>query len=480
MSLRLHDSATREVRDFEPLTEGRVGVYVCGLTVQGEPHVGHVRSAVAFDVLRRWLLASGYAVDFVRNVTDIDDKILAKAAAAGMHWYELAYAMTRVLDGVYDDLNVLPPTYVPLATGHVPEMVELIGELVEKGHAYPAPDGSGDVYFDVRSWPEYGGLTGQRTEDMEAAADADPRGKRDPRDFALWKGRQPGSGEPESASWASPWGRGRPGWHIECSAMAGKYLGPAFDIHGGGVDLRFPHHENEQAQSRAAGRPFASYWLHNAWITTAGEKMSKSLGNSLLVPEVLRRVRGIELRYYMVGAHYRSTVEFSFEALDEAAAGFRRIEGFLARAVDVVGEVPAPGVACAEFVNAMDDDLGTPAAVGAVFDVVREGNKLLAGGDSPALRGVVASVRAMLDVLGVDPYDPAWGAARGGDDARAGRLTEAVDVLVRGLLEQRGEARTAKDFGTADAIRDRIAAAGVEVTDTPSGPAWSLARPDKD
>ena len=333
VSFRLYDTATREVRDFVPLEEGKAGIYVCGLTVQSEPHVGHVRSAVNFDVLRRWLTASGYDVQFIRNVTDIDDKILIKAAEQGRHWYNLAYSMKRELDRAYEALNVLPPTYEPGATGHVPEMLELIGELITRGHAYAAEDGSGDVYFDVRSWPSYGELTHQRIDDMEAAQDADPRGKRDPRDFALWKGWKKES-EPETAAWPSPWGPGRPGWHIECSAMAEKYLGPAFDIHGGGVDLRFPHHENEQAQSRAAGHPFASYWMHNAWITTAGEKMSKSLGNSLLIPNVLERVRGIELRYYMVAAHYRSHVEFSYEALDEAATAFRRIEGYVDRATD--------------------------------------------------------------------------------------------------------------------------------------------------
>jgi cysteinyl-tRNA synthetase len=376
--------------------------------------------------------------------------------------------MHRELDAAYASLNVARPTYEPLATGHIPEIIALIEELIAKGHAYAAEDGSADVYFDVRSWPTYGELSGQKVDDMEAAADADPRGKRDPRDFALWKGRK--VSEPETASWPSPWGLGRPGWHIECSAMAGKYLGPAFDFHGGGIDLRFPHHENEQAQSRAAGRPFASYWLHNAWITTAGEKMSKSLGNSLVIPEVLKKVRGIELRYYLVAAHYRSHVEFSFEALDEAAAGFQRIEGFLERAASVLGEVPADGVACADFVNAMDDDLGTPAAVAALHEVVREGNKLIADGDSPALRGVAASVRAMLDILGLDPADPAWGPASGDDE----KLTGALDVLVRGVLAERAEARAAKDWARADAMRDRLKDAGIEIEDTPEGPKWSV------
>ena len=374
--IRLYDSASREVRPLRPLVEGAVGMYVCGLTVQSEPHVGHVRSAVNFDVLRRWLELRGHRVTFIRNVTDIDDKILVKSREQGREWFDLAYDMHRRLSAAYDALRVLPPTYEPLATGHVPEMVELIEQLIERGHAYAADDGSGDVYFDVATWPAYGELSGQRVDDMEPAEDADPRGKRDPRDFALWKGRKPE--EPETASWPTPWGRGRPGWHIECSAMASKYLGRAFDIHGGGVDLRFPHHENEQAQSRAAGQDFASLWMHNAWITTAGEKMSKSLGNSLTVPAVLERVRPIELRYYIVSAHYRSTVEFSFEALEESATSLRRIEHFLDRAPAVSEPVTLAG--CADFEAAMDDDLNTSAAVAAIHEVVREGNKLLTAG----------------------------------------------------------------------------------------------------
>jgi cysteinyl-tRNA synthetase len=470
VTLRLHDTATRETRDFVPLRAGHVGIYLCGLTVQSEPHVGHVRSAVNFDVLRRWLLARGYDVTLIRNITDIDDKILLKAAEQGRPWYNLAYAMRRELDAAYDALHVDPPTYEPAATAHVPEMIELIDRLITSGHAYAAEDGSGDVYFDVRSWPDYGRLTHQRIDDMEAAQDADPRGKRDPRDFALWKGWKQES-EPETAAWPSPWGRGRPGWHIECSAMALKYLGGDFDIHGGGVDLRFPHHENEQAQSRAAGFGFASYWMHNAWITTSGEKMSKSLGNSLVVPAVLERVRAIDLRFYIVAAHYRSHVEFSFEALDEAAAGFARIEHFLARAAAVLGTVEL-GTWCADFEQAMDDDLGTPAAVAAIYDVVREGNKLLADGDSPALRGAASSVRAMLAVLGLDPFDPHW--SSGGSSQTEAKLTTAVDALVAALLEQRATARAEKDFAAADAIRDRLKAAGIELTDTPQGPTWSL------
>ncbi|MDN5745799.1 MAG: cysteine--tRNA ligase [Nocardioidaceae bacterium] len=482
MTIRLHDTATREVRDFVPLVEGQASIYVCGLTVQSEPHVGHVRSGVNFDVLQRWLSMRGYQVTFIRNVTDIDDKILTKAAEQDRPWYNLAFAMKRELDQAYAALNVRPPTYEPAATGHIPEMVVLIEELIARGHAYPAADETGDVYFDVRSWTAYGELTRQGIEDMESATDADPRGKRDPRDFALWKGRK--ESEPDTAAWPSPWGLGRPGWHIECSAMAGKYLGDAFDIHGGGVDLRFPHHENEQAQSRAAGRGFASYWMHNAWITTAGEKMSKSLGNTLSIPAILERYRGAELRFYIVAAHYRSHVEFSFEALDEAAAGYRRIESFLQRVVGSSGsghdgsderdELGGSGTSVGQFpeafVAAMDEDLGTPAAVAVLYEAVREGNRLLAAGGDAAAQA--AQVAAMLDVLGLHPDDPAW--AGSGSSDQEERLRAAVDTLVAGLLEERADAREGKDWARADALRDRIKAAGIEITDTADGPTWTV------
>jgi cysteinyl-tRNA synthetase len=454
----LYDSATRELRDFIPREEGRASLYVCGLTVQSEPHIGHVRSGVNFDVLQRWLRHRGYEVTFIRNITDIDDKILTKAAEQGRPWYNLAYVMHRELDAAYSSLNVAPPLYEPAATGHVPEMIDLISELIGNGHAYVAADGSGDVYFAVRSWPTYGELSGQRVEDMEPARDSDPRGKRDPHDFALWKGWKKET-EPLTAAWRSPWGPGRPGWHTECAAMAGKYLGPAFDIHGGGIDLRFPHHENEQAQARAVGRPFAAYWLHNAWITTEGAKMSKSLDNSLVVSDVLKRYRGIELRYYLLAAHYRSHVEFSFDALAEAAQAFERVERFLKRSPGVdAGEVPAA------FADAMDNDLATPEAIAVLHDTVRAGHRA----DDPTPH--LAAVRAMVGVLGLDPMDAAWPpSAR--DDAR---LTAAVDVLVRGLLEERTAARADMDWAHADAIRDRLTAAGVEVEDTPEGPSWAV------
>jgi cysteinyl-tRNA synthetase len=477
VSLRLYDTATRSVRDFVPLVEGKVGIYHCGLTVQGAPHIGHIRKEVVFDVLRRWLERSGLEVSIVANVTDIDDKILVKADEAGTDWFALAYANERALHAAYDVLGCVPPTYEPRATGHITEMVELMSELVALGHAYPADDGSGDVYFDVRSWPDYGRLSNQRIDDMAAAEDADPRGKRDPRDFALWKGHK--KGEPETASWPTPWGRGRPGWHLECSAMVGKYLGPEFDIHGGGLDLRFPHHENELAQSTAAGRPFARFWMHNAMLNLGGSKMSKSVGNTMLVSEVVKRVRPIELRYYLVASHYRSIVEFSFEALEEAAAGFRRIEGFVRRAAEVLGESEPGGAAasggmlCAEFVEAMDDDLGVPAALAALQGVLREGNKRIADGPSDELRGSWLSVRAMLDVLGLDPFSPTWttrAAAGPSSD-----LHRVVDALVQVALRERTEARARKDWAAADRVRDALTSAGVVVEDTPSGPRWTLA-----
>ena len=474
MSFRLYDTATRAVRYFEPLVEGEVGIYHCGLTVQGPPHIGHIRKEVVFDVLRRWLERSGVQVTVVGNVTDIDDKILARSAEAGVPWWALAYANERALGVAYDVLGCLPPTYEPRATGHVPEMVELMEQLVAAGHAYPAEDGSGDVYFDVRSWPAYGELSNQNIEDMAAAADADPRGKRDPRDFALWKGHK--EGEPRSASWPTPFGRGRPGWHLECSAMVGKYLGAEFDIHGGGLDLRFPHHENELAQSRAAGRPFARWWMHNAMLNLGGSKMSKSVGNTMLVTEVVKQVRPVELRYYLVASHYRSVVEFSFEALEEMASAYQRIEGFVRRADEVLGGTgDSTGMVCAEFAEAMDDDLSVPAALAALQAVLREGNKLLVDGPSDALRGTLLSVRSMLDVLGLDPLSPQWDGAGDRTD-----LHQVVDRLVSLALAERAEARVRKDYPAADRVRHSLSAAGVVVEDTPAGPRWTLEEAEPD
>ena len=482
VSFRLYDTATRTVRDFEPVRPGQVSIYHCGLTVQASPHLGHIRKEVVFDVLRRWLEHSGHRVSVIANVTDIDDKILAKSAEAGVEWFAHAYHFERELHDAYAALGCLPPTYEPRATGHIPEMLELIETLIEKGHAYVAEDGSGDVYFDVRSWPEYGSLSGQKVDEMEPAADADPRGKRDPRDFALWKGHK--ITEPETASWPAPWGRGRPGWHIECSAMAGKYLGDEFDIHGGGIDLRFPHHENELAQSTAAGQKFARYWMHNAWVTMAGEKMSKSLGNTALISEVTKEYDPRAVRYFLLAPHYRSTIEFSpgdaatTGSLAEATKAIERIDSFLERAVELVrGSTAEPDPRLlGEFTAAMDDDLGTPQAVAVLFEAIRRGNQTITAADIPATAGILAAVRKMLAVFGLDPDGPEWQSAPGSAGAD---LTGVVDGLVQALLERREAARTAKDWAAADAVRDSLAGLGIRLEDTPSGSKWRLDRPGK-
>ena len=466
MSLTLYDSATRAARPFEPLEPGRVSVYLCGATVQAPPHIGHIRSGIAFDVLRRWLEHSGLEVTFIRNVTDIDDKILANAQNEGVPFWSIAARNERLFSWAYDVLGCLPPSYEPRATGHVPEMLDLVQRLIDLEHAYAA---DGDVYFDVRSWPTYGELSGQRIDEMLPAADSASTAKRDARDFALWKGAKPG--EP---SWQTPWGPGRPGWHLECSAMAARYLGPAFDIHGGGLDLVFPHHENEQAQSRAAGDAFAQLWMHNAWVTTSGEKMSKSLGNSLLVTEVVRRVRPVELRFYLLAPHYRSHIEYSEPALLEAATAYRRIEGFVTRAAEHLGvDAPSGGAVPAAFAEAMDDDLGVPQALAVLYETVRAGNAALADGDRDAVAAAARDVGAMTSVLGLNPADEPWRSSSG---AGAG-LRPVVDRLVEVALAQRQEARARKDFAAADAVRDALKAAGIQLEDSADGTRWTLADP---
>lgn len=461
MSLHLYNTATRSVGEFKPITAGKVGIYLCGATVQAPPHIGHIRSGVNFDILRRWLLASGYEVNFIRNVTDIDDKILQKAIAEKMEWFALAMKYERAFTDAYKTLNVLPPTYEPRATGHITQMVSLMERLIERGHAY-AP-GNGDVYLEVRSLKEYLTLSNQKLDDLQSAEDGGDSHKKDPRDFALWKSAKPG--EP---SWPSPWGPGRPGWHIECSAMAHAYLGETFDIHGGGLDLIFPHHENEIAQSNAAGYGFANRWMHNAWVTTAGEKMSKSLGNTLQIQELTKNVRGIELRWYLGSAHYRSMLEFSHEALEESATGFRRVEGFLLRASEVIGSTPEKKID-KEFTAAMNDDLAVPTALAHISELVKNGNNALSSGDKQAVADAAASVRGALDVLGCDPFDPTFAGQGASHDG-------AMDGLVKLALEQREAARARKDFAAADAIRDQIASLGIVIEDTAQGPRWSIER----
>jgi len=460
MTLNLYDTATREVNEFKPLVAGQVSIYVCGATVQAAPHIGHVRSGVNFDILRRWLLKSGYEVTFIRNVTDIDDKILQKAVIEKMPWWALAMKYERVFTDAYTSLNVLPPTYEPRATGHITQMIELMDQLIETGAAY-AP-GNGDVYLEVRKLKRYLTLSRQNLDDLQPASDADETYKKDVRDFALWKAAKPG--EP---SWPTPWGPGRPGWHLECSAMAHAYLGETFDIHGGGLDLVFPHHENEIAQSEAAGYGFAQRWLHNAWVTQSGEKMSKSLGNSLQVSEILKDVRGIELRWYLGGAHYRSMLEYSPEALQEAAVNFKRIENFLLRATELVGKQPTPRIN-AEFTAAMNDDLAVPAALATISENLRLGNQAITDNDIAAISKNADEIRGALEVLGCDPFDAAFASSSGSD------LTEALDGVIKLALAERASARERKDFAASDAIRDGLAALGITIEDTAQGPRWSI------
>ncbi|AWR22024.1 cysteine--tRNA ligase [Aurantimicrobium photophilum] len=465
MSIRLFDSKEQALRDFSPLTPGRVGMYVCGPTVQSSPHVGHLRSALVYDQLRRWLTHEGYQVTLVRNVTDIDDKVLDNAKAGGVEeWWALAYRMEAEFTAAYDLLGIQRPTYEPRATASIPEMIAIIERLIERGHAYPAADNSGDVYFDTASWSNYGELTNQKPAEMEAAADADPRGKKAPQDFALWKGHK--AGDPESASWKSPWGVGRPGWHIECSAMSTKYLGTSFDIHGGGLDLRFPHHENELAQSAAAGDGFAQYWLHNGLVSVGGQKMSKSLGNSVFAADLLDKAKPVVLRYLLGSAQYRSTLELHDGAIAEAKASFERIEGFLDRVIRDAGQLASADVPAA-FRSAMNDDLNIPAALAVVFELVRSGNSALDSGDVATAASQAAEVVAMLDVLGVNPLDAAWATDSSQGDA-------ALDLLMAELLEARAAARANKDFATADLLRERLAAAGITIEDTPNGAHWSF------
>ena len=462
-SLSLYDTLTRTTSPFTPLKAGEVGIYLCGATVQAPPHIGHVRSGVNFDILRRWLTKSGYNVTFIRNVTDIDDKILHKAVHEEMPWWALAMKYERAFSDAYAALNVLPPTYEPRATGHVTQMIELMQILIERGAAY-AP-GNGDVYLEVRKLKSYLTLSRQNVDDLQSAADADETFKKDPRDFALWKAAK--AGDP---SWPTPWGAGRPGWHLECSAMAHAYLGESFDIHGGGLDLIFPHHENEIAQSEAAGYGFAKRWLHNAWVTASGEKMSKSLGNSLQVQELLKNVRGIELRWYLGSAHYRSMLEFSHEALAESAIAFGRLESFLNRSVEILGALPTPVISDA-FAAAMNDDLAVPQALAGISEALRLGNIAVTAGDKRGITQSANEIRGALEVLGCDPFDPAFATAGAGED-----MTAALDGTIKLALAQREAARVRKDFAAADAIRDGLIALGITIEDSAQGPRWSITR----
>ena len=518
--LNLYDTASHQVSHFVPLKPGEVGMYVCGATVQSSPHIGHIRAAVAFDIVRRWFLKLGYKVTFVRNVTDIDDKILVKAAAAGQRWWARAYYYEREFTEAYNTLGVLPPTVEPRATGHMSDMIDLIQRILDNGHGYVVTDAdgkpTGNVYFDVASWPHYGELTHQKqtSEVDEAAAVADRMGpsvdatgadkynpvdpadaspdKHDPRDFALWKA--PKDTDPEDARWSTPFGVGRPGWHIECSAMSHRYLGDGFDIHGGGLDLRFPHHENEMAQTRAAGYPSAARWMHSAWVTAKGEKMSKSLGTGLSVPSVLAEHSAWVVRYALGSVQYRSMLEWSDQALVEAQAAYDRVSNFIERAGVALGGQPSREEVTAvsaddlpaDFVAAMNDDVNVSGATAAIFTAIRSGNTLLSQladrADSETakaeVREALLAVRAMLDTLGLDPLAEPWvsaGAAGGAADGTAESPEHAaLEALIAEQLNARAEARKAKDFAKADQIRDALTEAGIAIEDGPQGSTWSL------
>ena len=518
--LNLYDTASHQVSHFVPLKPGEVGIYVCGATVQSSPHIGHIRAAVAFDIVRRWFLKLGYKVTFVRNVTDIDDKILDKAAAAGQRWWARAYYYEREFTEAYNTLGVLPPTVEPRATGHMSDMIDLIQRILDNGHGYVVTDAdgkpTGNVYFDVASWPHYGELTHQKqtSEVDEAAAVADRMGpsvdatgadkynpvdpadaspdKHDPRDFALWKA--PKDTDPEDARWSTPFGVGRPGWHIECSAMSHRYLGDGFDIHGGGLDLRFPHHENEMAQTRAAGFPSAARWMHSAWVTAKGEKMSKSLGTGLSVPSVLAKHSAWVVRYALGSVQYRSMLEWSDQALVEAQAAYDRVSNFIERAGVALGGQPSREEVTAvsaddlpaDFVAAMNDDVNVSGATAAIFTAIRSGNTLLSQladrADSETakaeVREALLAVRAMLDTLGLDPLAEPWvsaGAAGGAADGTAESPEHAaLEALIAEQLNARAEARKAKDFAKADQIRDALTEAGIAIEDGPQGSTWSL------
>ena len=464
--LRIYDSAVRKLRNFVPLNPGRVSIYVCGPTVQSAPHIGHLRSALVYDLWRRWLTHRGYAVTLVRNVTDVDDKVLDLATETEP-WWARAYRVETEFARSYAALGVLPPTHEPRTSGHIPQALTLIERLLRRGHAYVASDGSGDVYFDVSSWQAYGTLTRQ-TPDAVVDPDEGPGGaKTDPRDFALWKGAKPS--DPASARWRSPWGTGRPGWHIQCSAMSQHYLGRAFDIHGGGLDLRFPHHENELAQSTAAGEEFAKYWVHNGLVTVGGQKMAKSLDNSLYADELLRRVGPATLRYYLLSAHYRSALDYHQEALAHTEAAVTRIATFQRRArtqlANTASDVPKPPIA---FAAALDDDLNVPAALAVLHDHVRAGNIALDNGDAAAVMSAYESVLAMTEVLGAEP---------GGFTTapRADVQSSTISTLVEVLLANRSHARDAGDFSTADRIRNELASAGIAIQDHTSGTTWTQA-----
>jgi cysteinyl-tRNA synthetase len=460
--LRIYDTLAREKREFVPVTPGQVKMYVCGMTVQNKPHVGHIRASLSGEVMRRYLEHLGYQVTYLYNFTDVDDKIIERAAAQGLAWWQVSERNIEAYLHYADLHNIKPATLYPRATEHIADMLDIIARLVVKGHAYAA---GGDVYFDVRSKPDYGKLSGRRVDEMREGYRIEPgEAKRDPLDFALWKGCKPG--EP---AWDSPWGRGRPGWHIECSAMAMKYLGETFDIHGGGQDLVFPHHENEIAQSEAAtGKPFANFWCENGMVNLGGEKMSKSTGNLFLIEDIAAKVDPEVVRYYLLSTHYRSPIDFTLERLKEGATAYYRLRAPLERAgvwdpspVAGPGEAPggALGGAVAEarrlFAESMDDDFNSAKAIGHLFDLAREVNRALDEGASQEGRLAARALYDLGQVLGLFWKQP---------------VGESWEPEVLALVEAREQARKSRDWKQADEIRGRLLERGVSVEDGPQGP----------
>lgn len=457
MALELFDSKSQELRAFQPLTPGRVKMYVCGPTVQSAPHLGHLRSALVYDVLQRWLSALDYEVTLVRNVTDIDDKVLVNAG--DRDWREFARGVEATFDDAYGNLNIMDPTHKPHATEHIEDMIVLVEKLIKLGHAYQASDGSANVFFDTASWPNYGELTNQKLENMEGEVDAS-FGRKSPNDFSLFKAHKPE--EPATAAWKTPWGLARPGWHIECSAMAKHYLGESFDIHGGGLDLRFPHHENELAQSTAAGDSFANFWLHNALVTINGNKMSKSLGNGVSVEDLTKAGSWGAIRYWLLSAQYRSNLDYSESSIRDAQVALDRITGFLKRTTDTKQVEIDHQYLPAEFAKAMDSDLNVPGALAVIHERVRAGNTAFDSNDQEALKLCVEQIKTMVHVLGLTfAYQEQ-------------NISEELTNQINDLIQQRNAAKVAKDFARADQIRLELEEMGVTLKDMKDMTMWSF------
>ncbi|MGQ9724975.1 MAG: cysteine--tRNA ligase [Tepidimonas sp.] len=454
MTLRIYNSLTRRLDPLVPLEPGHVRMYVCGMTVYDLCHLGHARSMVAFDVVQRWLKVSGYRVTYVRNITDIDDKIIARALKNGETIRSLTDRMIAALHADADALGIERPDHEPRATEFVPQMLDLIGRLLAKGLAYRSD--SGDVNYAVRAFPGYGKLSGKSLDELRAGervAVAD--GKRDPLDFALWKAAKPD--EPQDALWDSPYGRGRPGWHIECSAMSCALLGESFDIHGGGADLQFPHHENEIAQSEGAtGRPLAQIWMHNGFVRVDNEKMSKSLGNFFTIREVLQKFDAETVRFFIVRAHYRSPLNYSDQHLEDARAALKRLYTTLAAVPPQPVAIDWSEPHAARFRAAMDEDFGTPEAIAVLFELAAEVNRTR----DARLSGLLRALGSTLGLLQQNPQDY----------LRAGAGLDEAAIAAR--IAERAAAKAARDFAAADRIRAELAALGVVLKDGPGGTTW--------